>query len=255
MWNNARLLNLVANALFALSGLLAASAAGVALVRSPAFALRSIEVEGELTHVRRPDIVAVLEGRVSGTFFTVDLDALRARFELIPWVRRAEVRRHWPDRLVVRLEEHVPLAHWGVPEDGRLVDVQGEVFAASEPSDLPVLAGPAGSEREVVRRYAEFSTVLAPLKFPLRQVLLTDRLAWELRSGDGLVLELGRDLEGDPVSPRLQRFVQAYPATLQSVGGDRAEWRVDLRYPNGFALRVPGIDRTIKERTATARPA
>ncbi len=255
MWNNARLLNLVANALFALSGLLAASAAGVTLVRSPAFALRSIEVEGELTHVRRPDIVAVLEGRVSGTFFTVDLDALRARFELIPWVRRAEVRRHWPDRLVVRLEEHVPLARWGVPEDGRLVDTQGDVFGASESSDLPVFAGPAGSEREVARRYAEFSALLQPLKFSVRQVLLSERLAWQLRTGDGLVIELGRDVDGDPVPARLQRFVQAYPATLQQVGGDHSAWRVDLRYPNGFALRVPGIDRTTKERTASARPA
>ena len=257
MWNNARLLNLIANGLFALAGLLVVSAAGLALVRSPAFALRSIEVDGELAHVRRPNIVAALQGHVSGTFFTADLDGLRSRFESIPWVRRAEVRRHWPDRLVVRLEEHVALARWGLEEDGRLVDVQGDLFPASERGELPVFAGPSGSEAEVTRRYAEFSSLLAPLKTSLRQVLLSDRLAWQLRTADGLVLELGRDAEGDPVSRRLERFVQAYPLALQALAprGGKAELRVDLRYPNGFALRVPGIERTTQERTANARPA
>ena len=77
-----------------------------------------------------------------------------------PMTRRAEVRRHWPDRLDVRLEEHVPLARWGQEAEGRLVSVYGEVFAGSmgagRDAELPQFAGPAGSELEVARRYALF---------------------------------------------------------------------------------------------------
>ena len=41
---------------------------------------------------------------------------------------------------------------------------------------------------------------------------------------------LGRD--PDLAEQRLQRFVEVYPKT-------KASDYVDLRYPNGFALRVP----------------
>lgn len=257
MWNNPRLLNLLANALFALAGVLLLAAAGQALVRSPAFALRAIEVNGDLQHVRRQQIVGVLQGRVSGTFFTVDLDELRGRFESIPWVRHAEVRRHWPDRLVVRLEEHVALARWGRREDGRLVNLQGELFSAVNGEDLPVFSGPPGSEYEITRRYADFTALLMPLGMPPRQVLLSDRLAWQIRTEDGLVLQLGRDAAKDPLAQRLERFVDAYPRTLGRMEGrlGHAELRVDLRYPNGFAVRVPGIERIHLEKAGRPRGA
>ena len=47
-----------------------------------------------------------------GTFFTVNLDQARRSFEKLPWVRHAEVRRQWPARLDVTIEEHKPVARW-----------------------------------------------------------------------------------------------------------------------------------------------
>ena len=47
---------------------------------------------------------------------------------------------------------------------------------------------------------------------------------------------LGRDAGEIPVEKRLARFVAAYPQTLAKMP-QRHEY-VDLRYPNGFALRV-----------------
>jgi cell division protein FtsQ len=49
---------------------------------------------------------------VAGNFFTVNLDAVRAAFEKLPWVRKAEVRRRWPDGLELAIEEHVAAARW-----------------------------------------------------------------------------------------------------------------------------------------------
>jgi cell division protein FtsQ len=46
---------------------------------------------------------------------------------------------------------------------------------------------------------------------------------------------LGRD--ADLAEERLQRFVGAYQTTLKKMF--RRHEYVDLRYPNGFALRVP----------------
>ena len=51
----------------------------------------------------------------------------------------------------------------------------------------------------------------------------------------GMVVELGRQQAKAPVFQRLTRFVEHYPELL-AVGGKRPA-AVDMRYPNGFALR------------------
>lgn len=243
MWDEPRLLNTASNALFALALVLVAYAAGTVLAQSPAFALRSIRVQGDLDHVSRGQIVEALQGRVRGTFFTVDVEAIRSMFQTIPWVRRAEVRRRWPDRLEVKLEEHVVLARWGQGPEGRLVNLYGEVFsgrvAAGRDAELPQFAGPAGSEHEVARRYALFRELLAPLSLEPRTVVLSQRQSWQARLSNGLTVQLGRDSAKDPVHERLARFVEVYPHTLGRMS--RRFDYVDLRYPNGFALRVPEI--------------
>jgi cell division protein FtsQ len=237
MWNNARFLNVAANALFALAAGLAAYIAFRVLWTSPVFPLRGIYIQGELHHVARGEILSALQGRVKGTFFSIDLDAIRALFEGVPWVRRAEVRRLWPDSLEVRIEEHVALARWEQLRGAQLVNTFGEVFSGASDAKLPLFSGPAGTEGEVTRRYMVFRQLLVPLGLEPRQLKLNSRLAWQLKLSDGLTMQLGRDSEKDRIDDRLARFVSVYPQTLGKFSR-RLDF-VDLRYPNGFALRVP----------------
>jgi cell division protein FtsQ len=238
MWDNPRLLNLTANALTALAVLIFAYGGLQMLLRSPLFPVKEVVVRGELTNVDREEISNALDG-MGGNFFATDLGGVRGRLEQVSWVRRVEARRVWPDRIEVRLEEHVAFARWG---DSGFVNSHGEPFAAgmdaAEKAALPLLAGPAGTEGEVARRYRRFAELLAPLGEKPERVLLSPRHAWQLRLGTGLQVELGRD-GPEPVEQRLERFVAAYPATLGQLGRAKYE-RVDLRYPNGFALRVTG---------------
>ena len=256
MWDNPRLLNTVANFLIALALLLFAYAGLQLLLRSPLFPLKEIVVRGDLKNAGAADIESALEG-IRGNFFAADLGAVRARLEQVSWVRRVELRRVWPERIEVTLEEHVAFARWGQVvgdlQSRGLVNTFGEPFSASledaRALKLPLFAGPAGSEAEVARRYRRFSELLAPLgEAPDRllvAIVLTPRYAWQLRfaggEGRGLHLELGRD-GAEPVDQRLARFVAAYPDSLgrlpRLAAGDYLH--VDLRYPNGFALRVAG---------------
>jgi len=156
----------------------------------------------------------------------------------LPWVRRAEVRRRWPARLEVRIEEQQAVARWG--EDmAQWVNPYGEVFSASPPQEggesLPILQGPNGSSAEVLRRYAEFTQTLAAIDRRPLQLTLSQRLAWKLHMDDGMDVELGREQQKASISTRLARFVEVYPMAL-------AERKprptvVDMRYPNGLALR------------------
>jgi cell division protein FtsQ len=234
MWDNPRLLNAAAGFLTALALMVFTFGALQLLLRSPLFPLREIAVGGVLAHTTRAEIERAAQGRVAGNFFAVDLAEVRASLERLPWVRRVQVRRIWPDRLEVTLEEHVALARWG---EAGLVNQQGERFAGrSADGALPLFAGPQGSEAEVTRRYRRFAEILAPLGASLERLVLSPRYAWQLRLADGLALELGRDAANEPVERRLERFVAVHAQTLAKM--QRRHEYVDLRYPNGFALRV-----------------
>jgi len=248
MWDNPRLLNLAANLLIGLAALLFAYAGLQMLLRSPLFPLKEIVVRGELKNADAAEIESAVDG-AGGNFFAVDLAVLRARLEQVAWVRRVDLRRVWPDRMELRLEEHVAFARWaqaaGEPQSRGLVNTFGEPFSApiadAVAAKLPLFAGPAGSEGEIARRYRRFAELLAPLGENPDRVVLSARYAWQLRLSGGLSLELGRDA-AEPVEQRLERFVAVYPESLgrlpQRAPADHRF--VDLRYPNGFALRVAG---------------
>jgi cell division protein FtsQ len=230
MWDNPRLLNGAAGFLVGLTVLACTFAAGNWLLRSSLFPVRVVEVSTPLEHVSRKDLQAVLAHYAAGNFFAARIDEVRAAAEQVPWVRRASVRRVWPDRLEVAIEEHVAFARWG--SEG-LVNMQGERFAATSDAALPLFIGPPGSEAEITRRYARFAEMLAPLGSPLERIVLSARHGWQLRLANGLQITLGRDV--DAADDRLARFVEAYARS----GSVRADV-VDLRYPNGFAVRTRG---------------
>lgn len=242
MWDNPRLLNMTAGALTGVAALLFLFAALQLLLSTPLFPLRELAIRGTFENMSRAELHNAGLERIGGNFFSVRLRDVRSAFEGLPWVRRADVRRVWPDRLEVTLEEHRPLARWG--EDA-MVNTFGERFTARSDAMLPLLAGPAGTERVVTDRYRQFSQLVAPLGAQIRQLVLTPRYAWQLQLSSGLEIVLGRDAQRDAVEARLARFVESYPQTLAKI--KRSHEHVDLRYPNGFALRVPGIDREARK--------
>jgi cell division protein FtsQ len=244
-WHDTRLLNMLANGLIALTLAVAVACGGWWLVQRPGHALRSVSIDAmpgtDMRHVSSLLLGQAVRQRLKGNFFTVDLDLVRAGFEQVPWVRRATVRRIWPNRLAVSIEEHRPLALWG---DGRLLNTFGELYTANlaeaeEDGPLPHFAGPPGSESRVLTRYEEMRRWLAPLGRTPQALVLSARYAWAAQLDDGTRLMLGRD-QGLPIEERVGRWVSAYPRVKARLA-ERAQI-VDLRYPNGFAVRamVPG---------------
>lgn len=246
MWHDIKLLNSLASALFALCALALLATGMWWLVQRPMFALKVITVNAydqqALRHVNGLTVKATALPRIQGNFFTVNLDKVRQAFEVVPWVRRASVRREWPNRLVVAVDEHQPLGVWG--EDGRLLSVHGELFTANlaeaeEDGKLLEFSGPKGSEREVVARYEELRTSLAQLQLKPVAVHLSDRFSWSARLSDGMWVKLGREQGNAPIGERVARLVHGYPRLAERWQGAKIT-SVDLRYPNGMAISLSG---------------
>jgi cell division protein FtsQ len=180
----------------------------------------------------------VIRGELRGTFFTMDLDAARAALSRVPWVRAVALRRQWPRRLEIEVDEHQPLARWN---DAALVSTRGDVFTANWAGELPEFSGPDDQSRLMVERYREWGALLEPLALRVSGLRLSARGGWQLKARDGngeLTLDVGRD----DVTGRLARFVAVYARTVGVLArtGKPVD-RVDLRYRNGFAARLPGF--------------
>ena len=238
MWDDARQLNFAAAAVAAAAVLALAWAAGGWLVRQPWAAFREVVVSAPLERASAPQVEAVIRDEFAGTFFSMDLARARDALRQVGWVRNVALRRQWPGRLEVTVEEHVPLARWN---ESALVNTEGEVFVADWNGELPSFAGPEGRAAEVTLRWREWSEAVAPLALALPAIRLSERGSWSLSAagpGGRLDLELGRD---EP-STRLARFVAAYGRTVGALARAGTQvGHVDLRYRNGFAARVPGF--------------
>lgn len=234
MWDNPHHLNRLTAWLLFATGVFAAALAFRSLTEY-FFPLREVTVLGAGQAETRQAIGRVVRN-LKGGFFTLDLNAARIAFEELPWVRRATIRRIWPNRLIVEIEEHVPAAAWNGQQ---MLNVHGERFPVRPWPGLPRIHAPEGSERAVARRLAEFKALLDPAGWRIVALQLSPRGAWRLTLEDGsdkptrqrVSLELGRER----LTERVQRFVIFYPAAVQRLG---PLTQIDLRYPNGFAAKV-----------------
>jgi cell division protein FtsQ len=212
----------------------------------PMFAVSKIVVEGDTTHHNALTLKANVGGRISGNFFTLDLAQTRSVFESVPWVRKATVRREFPNRLRVTLEEHRSSGFWGLDSESRMVNSLGEVFEANagdaEAEALPRLVGAEGQSAAVLAMYRQLSKMLAPMNATIEQLELSARNGWRLQLDGGTQMELGRG-SSQEVMTRMDKFLVTHKqvlASYQRSGLDRVE-SVDLRHGEGYAIRLTGV--------------
>ncbi len=249
MWDNAPLLRKIANYLLGCSVLAIVYGAAYYIVHLPTLLpIRTVRLLSAPGRVMPSEVLALVKSGVQGNFMTVDINRLRLSLEALPWVRSVSIRREFPDSLLLQIEEHQAVARWN---DDALVDQSGEVFVAETTQQLPRFIGVDGSSAEVLDEYKAFSGQLAVLNLQVSQIALSARHAWQLHLSNGTLLELGREA----LQERMARFVAYQMAedskikaeetkpgdsgrrlAVQQQGGSV----VDMRYRNGFAVRVTG---------------
>jgi cell division protein FtsQ len=220
------------------------------LSRPDVFPVRAVRFEAEFRNVDRERLAAAVAGAVQGNFLRLDLDAVKARAESVPWVHQAEVRRRWPRDLAIRIHEQQLVARWNDYRDVGGRATPGAVAAGDAwvndamqavqveggtvPDNLPWLEGPVGTQALVFERYHAFGRHLAGAGLHIRRLALTSRRTWQIELTNGMHVVLGRTQP----DRKLERFAHAYVRTLAPhVATIRA---VDLRYTNGFAVETVG---------------
>jgi cell division protein FtsQ len=244
-----KLMNITATVLFLAFAVLLVLATARWAVRLSVFDIKGIVVSGDLSHNNAVTLRANVAPRLSGTFFSVDLPRVRAAFETVPWVRHATVRREFPNRLQVLLQEHQAVAYWGSEGELRLINSFGEVFEANsgeiEQDKLPRLNGPQGQSAEVLAMYRALEPLFEKMDMPTDELSLSVGGSWRMELESGASIELGRGGVTE-VLERVRRFL----ATLTQVTSrytrqPSALESADLRHDNGYAIRLRGVSTVV----------
>jgi cell division protein FtsQ len=225
------------------------------LARQPVFNVRSIRIDGDVTRNSVSTIRANAAPRLAGNFFSIDLPSARRAFESVPWVRHAVVRRIFPNRLAVRLEEHRVAALWSTETgEDKLVNSFGEVFEANpgdvEDDALPTLQGPPGTSARLLGLLQRLQPVFAPLGAQVETLVLSERGSLRAELGSGAEVELGGGSD-DELVDRTQRFVATMPQVFAL--HQRPLVHADLRHNEGYAVRLKGISTTLGPGDKTGR--
>jgi len=203
----------------------------VELIDPQTMQIKSVQVEGMFEQVDPHHVKRVAASFSGYGFLGVDVEKVKLAIETLPWVKQASVRRVWPDTLYISLEEQAAVARWS---DHGLVSPSGELFFPQDSatfSHLPELVGPASNGAVVLATYRQLNEMLAVHELSIKRLEQDERRAWVVTLSSGVKLLLGRKES----EVRLTRFIEIYPKVLKA--WEQKIDEVDLRYPNGFAVR------------------
>lgn len=240
------LLMFVASAFVLLAGVWVSNG----VIAKGSWPINSIQIDGEFQRIAVEQVQSAVVPVVSGNFFSVDLEKIRESAESQPWIKRAVVRKIWPDRIQVQVLEYIPLAHWA---SGQLIDDSGEIFTtpqADNLSGLPWLGGPEGMESEVLRLFAQGQIELQGTGLTIRRFELSKFDFIEIGLNSNMQLKVGLK-ENNKLSvnnnerkgiartdqifvERLKKFVSLLPQLRERYPDGLLS--VDLRYSNGMAI-------------------
>ena len=200
------------------------------LTAQAGFRVNDITVEGR-KRTQREDLLSVIGVEQNAPIFALDLDAIHARIEDLPWVEKAVISRRLPNLVHVRLNEREAFAFYRDDNKLTLID-RGGVSITSHHlrqfAHLPVFSGQGATLRA-----ADFMDLLAD--YPV----LRNRMIAAHWTGDRrwtIQLDHGGEvhLPATGVSAALDRLMQ-----LESDRRILAEKNqaIDLRLPDRVLLR------------------
>lgn len=199
------------------------------------FEVRHVEVSGLEHMARLPVYTAALNGP-SNSMLLVDLDEVRARLKLLPWIADASVARRLPDTLVIDVVERRPTALWQYKRRLAVIDRTGQVLDTQRLerfAKLPLLIG-AGANTQAHALMTMLAT-FPEVQSRIDTATWIGERRWDIRFRTGETLALP---EGYPAARRaLRHFVRMEQDTGLL---ERGFARFDMRLPDRMIVRVSG---------------
>ena len=193
--------------------------------------IESVEVTGDFTILDKKQLEPLIESYAKTNLYLLDEENLELAIENNPWVHSAALTHVWPNKLIVKIYEQKPVAHWGKTQ---MLAENGEIIKASmekEKGELPLLYSPNDKGRNIATGFLQIRKMMKGFPIKLVEFKEDARGSWRIKLENGMTLKIGREHQ----EKRLKRFMVAYEQSLNEVLDKISV--VDLRYTNGFAVK------------------
>jgi cell division protein FtsQ len=194
--------------------------------------VHAVTLEGR-SETAQNEIARMLGIKRGDLMLYVDVDEARARIEALPWVKSAEVRRVWPDRIQVRIVERSPVAVWQKNGAKTVIDIDGHPIVGEDPerfASLPLVVGD-GAE-SAVASLLQLVATQPNLKSRLKIAVRVGERRWDLQLDNAVEVRLPEEGAEAALAElvRLEREQNILSRDIKAI---------DLRYPDRFIVKLP----------------
>lgn len=219
------------------------------LLQRPYFSINQFRFVGDVQQLEQKQthelIQSNLDQGLAGGFFSMNLYQVQDSLQQLSWVKSTSIRRVWPHEIEISIAAHQPLAIW----KDRYLSPEGQLFMAqvgeAQRAQLIETEGPDEAAGLMAQQLPLIQQWLAPLGWPVKKISLSQRYSWQVMLGNGLVIEMGRADTPSAIEERVGRLIKSIDFVKENVG--EAGGYIDLRYPNGFAMRSEKLHRVKTE--------
>ena len=191
--------------------------------------IEKIRISGKFQQLDTQTIEQQLQPYLGQGFFDLDIQQIQQLISQQAWVKNVSVRRIWPNRVHVMVEEKSAVARW---DDKHLLSAEAVIFAADVASfnHLPRINGYSGQTGKLLERYAELQQRFDALSIRLTAMLEDNKGSLKLELDQGLMVSLGGGDNATKISHLLAVYPQHIAPKLEFIE------QIDFRYSNGFAI-------------------
>ena len=201
--------------------------------------IKKILINKSLQYVEKNDVDALLEQALEEDFFSLELNNVAEAVGHIPWVKSVQVKKIWPDTVLMNIQEQSPVARWG---DTQLISATGEIFAPGnlrEFDHLPHLLGNELQREEITRFYDQATLILRDSGLNISVLNMTTDFERRIQFDNGLSIILSAKQGLERIKEFSDVFQKHIAPKLENIA------HVDLRYDSGFAVAWRVNDKTI----------
>ncbi|MCU7938692.1 MAG: FtsQ-type POTRA domain-containing protein [gamma proteobacterium symbiont of Bathyaustriella thionipta] len=239
--------------LIILMGLLSSTWLFVSWLNKPGnFPFTKVELINQLGNQKSNELQNVTAKALNGGFFSLNVGELRAELlTKLPWVKSVSVRKVWPNKLLLKIIEHKPVARWlSVEANNNLNDTQllsqyGIVFnpvltdkQKQQFAKMTLLTGTHSHAEDILKNCVNMIKKLKQLGLGVKQCGMNKRRSWMLKLflDNDLDLQLGKE----NIMQQLERFIDVFSGQLNQYLSSVES--ADLRYSNGFSVKWRAVD-------------
>jgi cell division protein FtsQ len=194
-------------------------------------AITEVKITGQ-TETSEVVVLDRLDIKDDPSLLTFDVDAARARIELLPWVKQATLKKLFPNTLEVAIAERTPFAIWQHGEELSLVDDLGKVITDAiddRYAHLPFVVGPGAAER--AREFVALIDGQPGLAPRVRAGVLISGERWNVVLDSGVEVML-------PIDKAAAALATVATLDAEKKLLSREIAAVDMRLPNQMIVRL-----------------